>query len=127
MSKPEIKLECDSLQKETYNGVSITITRCVDSYGPDSDGAYEFYYDYETIVFEVGDESVSGKRYSDTPREASLIRFKDLSGERLLDRSDFKKSLIRSSVSYLKVNGAEFVKYLDQSNTITGYSEVLGE
>ena len=127
MSKPEIKLECEAPQKESYNGVSITITHCVDSYSPDSDGAYEFYYDYETIVFEMGGESVSGKRYADTPKEASLIRIKDLAGERFFERSDFKKALIKSSISYLKTNGAEFVKYLDQSNTITGYSEVPGE
>ncbi len=127
MSKPEIEIECETPQKESYNGVFITITHCVDSYGPSSDGAYEFYYDYEIIVFEMGGESVSGKRYADTPNEASLIRIKDSTGERFLERSDFKKTLIKSSISYLKTNGAEFVTYLDKSNTITGYSEAPAE
>ena len=127
MSKPEIKLECEAPQKESYNGVSITITHCVDSYGPDSDGAYEFYYDYETIVFEMGGESVSGKRYADTPKEASLIRIKGLAGERFIERSDFEKVIMKNTISYLKTSGAEFVKFLDQSNTLTGYSEVPGE
>ncbi len=126
-SESEMRFECDEPKKEQFNGVSITITHCIDSSGPDSSGAYEFYYDYETIIFDLGSESVSGKRYADTPEEASLIRIKDLGGERLIEASDLKKEIVKVSVSYLKTNGAKSVKYLDQSNTISGYSEFPGE
>ncbi|WP_045859535.1 hypothetical protein [Teredinibacter purpureus] len=126
-SESEMSFNCDEPKKQLFDGVSITLTHCIDSSGPDSDGAYGFYYDYETIIFELGNESVSGKRYADTPEEASLIRITDLSGERLLETSDFKKELVKVSVSYLIVNGAKSVQYLDQSNTISGYSEVPSE
>lgn len=43
-----MRFDCDEPKKELFNGVSITITHCIDSSGPDSNGAYEFYYDYET-------------------------------------------------------------------------------
>lgn len=125
--KSEMKFDCNEPKKEQFGGVSITITHCIDSSGPDSNGTYEFYYDYETIIFELGSESVSGKRYADTPEEASLIRITDLSGERLLEASDFRKELVKVSVSYLVANGAKSVQYLDQSNTISGYSEVPSE
>jgi hypothetical protein len=127
VSKSETSFECDEPKKEQFGGVSITITHCIDSSGPDSSGAYEFYYDYETIIFDLGSESVSGKRYEDTPEEASLIHIKDLGGERLIEESDLKKEIVKVSVSYLKANGAKSVKYLDQSNTISGYSEFPGE
>lgn len=126
-SESEMKFECGEPKKERFDGVSITITHCIDSSGPDSNGAYEFYYDYETIVFELGSESVSGKRYADTPEEASLIRVKESSEERFLEGDDFKKELLKTSVSYLKANGARSVKYLDRSNTISGYSVVPSE
>lgn len=126
-SESEMRFDCDEPKKEQFDGLSITITHCIDSSGPDSNGAYEFYYDYETIIFDLGSESVSGKRYADTPEEASLIRIKDSSRERLLEASDFKKELVKVSVSYLIANGAKSVKYLDQSNTISGYSEFPSE
>ncbi|WP_045857976.1 hypothetical protein [Teredinibacter purpureus] len=126
-SESEMRFDCDEPKNEQFDGVSIKITHCIDSSGPDSNGAYEFYYDYETIYFELGSESVSGKRYADTPEEASLIRIKDLSGERLLEGSDLKKELIKISVSYLMANGAKSVKYLDRSNAISGYSVVPSE
>ena len=72
-------------------------------------------------------ESVSGKRYADTPEEASLIRIKESSEERFLERADFKKELLKISVSYLKANGAKSVQYLDRSNTVSGYSLVPSE
>ena len=52
-SEPEMTFECGEPKKDVFDGVSVAITRCIDSSGPDSDGAYEFYYDYETIVFEL--------------------------------------------------------------------------
>lgn len=127
MSEPEMKFECEASKQEYYNEVSITITRCIDSYGPASDGMYEFYYDYETIKFEIGSESISGKRYTDTPAEASLIRIKNSDGERLIEIADFEKKLLKDSISYLKANGAKSVKYLDRTNKISGYSEVPNE
>ncbi len=127
ISSPEVKLKCGEPQKEIFDGVSITVTHCIDSSGPDSNGAYEFYYDYETIVFELGDESISGKKYADTPEEASLIRIKEQGKERLLENADFKKELVKVSISYLKANGAKSVKYLDRANTHNGYSEVPSE
>lgn len=126
-SGSEMIFECDKPKKEQFGGVSITITHCIDSSGPDRNGDYEFYYDYETIIFDLGTESISGKRYADTPEEASLIRIKDLGGERLIEASDLKKEIVKVSISYLKANGAKSVKYLDQSNTISGYSEFPGE
>ena len=126
-SESDMSFDCDKPKKERFGGVSITITHCIDSSDPDSNGAYEFYYDYETIVFEMGSESLSGKRYADTPEEASLIRIKDFSGERLLEASDLKRELVIVSVCYLKANGAKSVRYLDQSNTISGYSAFPGE
>ena len=68
-SESEMSFECDEHKKEQFGGVSITITHCIDPSGPDSNGAYEFYYDYETIIFDLGSESVSGKRYADTPEK----------------------------------------------------------
>ena len=126
-SEPEMKFECSEHKKEEYYGVSVLITRCIDSSGPDSNGAYEFYYDYETIVFEHESGSVSGRRYADTPDEASLIRINDSCEERFLKEADFKKELVKISVSYLKANGAMSVKYLDRSNTVNGYSVVPSE
>ena len=126
-SESEINFECGEQKREHFDGVLITIAHCIDSSGLDSNGAYAFYYDYETIVFELEGESVSGKRYADTPEEASLIRIKESSEERFLERADFKKELLRISVSYLKANGAKSVQYLDRSNTVSGYSLVPSE
>lgn len=126
MPNPEMKFECDAPKHENYNGVAITIKHCVDSSGPDSDGFYEFYYDYETFVFELEKESVSGKRYSDTQEEASFTRITDLDGERYIESRDFEKELLRSAISYLKARGAETITYLDPSNTFNGYSKIPG-
>lgn len=121
-SEAEIKHECGDPKKEQFDRVSVTITHCIDSYGPDTNGSYEFYYDYDVIFFELGSESVSGKRYADTPEEASLIRITESGKERFFEDADFKKELLKISILYLQANGASIVKYLDRSNKISGYS-----
>lgn len=123
-SEPEMSFECDEPKKEQFGGLSITITHCIDSSGPDSDGAYEFYYDYETIIFDLGGESISGKRYADTLEEVYLTGIKDLGGERLIEESDLKKEIVKVTLSYLKANGAKSVKYFD---IVSGYSEFPSE
>ncbi len=124
VSEPPINFDCGQPKAVSFSGVKIIITHCIDSQGPDSNGMYSFYYDYETIIFEMGNESLSGKRYSDTPEEVSLTRIKEANNERLLEVSDFNKSLVKVAISYLKNNGAETVVYLDKSNQTNGYSPV---
>ncbi len=127
IAKPEYNVECDAPRIENHSGLSIAITHCVDYYGPGEGGTHQILYDYETIVFEMGNEFVSGKRYSDTPNEASLTRIRSVDGERFLEKIDFGKDLLKSSISYLQRQGAKTIKYLDKSNEIDGYSLVPTE
>lgn len=123
---PELpyNIDCDTERTTIFGKARITITHCIDSIGPDSDGMYHAYYDYETITLELDNETVSAKKYADTPEEASLIRIKDSKGERLLQLDDFNRVLIKTAISFLRNSGAENIMYLDTSNQKSGYSTV---
>ena len=84
---------------------------------------YQAYYDYETIILEMDNETVFAKRYADTPEEASLIRVKDSYGERLLQLNDFNRVIIKTAISFLRSNGAENIMYLDKSNKKVGIAQ----
>lgn len=124
VSELPYNIDCDPERTTIFGKSRITITHCIDSLGPDSDGMYQTYYDYETITLELDNETVSAKRYADTPEEASLIRIKDATGERLLQLDDFDRDLIKTAISFLVKSGAENIMYLDKFNKINGYSPV---
>ncbi|WP_419811488.1 hypothetical protein [Bacterioplanoides sp.] len=124
VSELPYNIDCDTKRTTIFGKARVTITHCIDSIGPDSDGMYQAYYDYETIILEVDNETVSAKRYADTPEEASLIRIKDSKGERLLQLDDFNKVLIKTEISFLRNSGSENIIYLDTSNQKIGYSTV---
>lgn len=124
VSELPYNIDCDPERTIIFDKARITITHCIDSLGPDSDGVYQAYYDYETIILEMGNETVFAKRYADTPEEASLIRIKDSTGERLLQLDDFNRDLIKTAISFLINSGAENIKYLDKFNQKSGYSPV---
>jgi hypothetical protein len=124
VSELSYNIDCDPERAINFGKARVTITHCIDSLGPDSDGMYQAYYDYETIILEMDNKTVYAKRYADTPEEASLIRIKDSTGERLLRLDDFNGDLIKTGISFLISNGAENIMYLDKSNQKTGYSSV---
>ena len=122
VSELPYNIDCDPEKITSFGRARIMITHCIDSLGPDSDGIYQTYYDYETIIFELDNETISAKRYADTPEEASLIKFKDSTGERLLQLDDFDRDLIKMAITFLISNGAEKIMYLDKFNKENGYS-----
>ncbi len=124
VSELPYNIDCDPERNLIFGKARITITHCIDSLGPDSNGMYKAYYDYETIILEMDNETVSAKRYADTPEEASLIRIKDTTGERLLRLDDFNRELIKTAISFLINNGAENLMYLDKFNQKSGYSPI---
>lgn len=124
VSELQYNIDCDPERTIIFGKASITITHCIDSLGPDSDGMYQAYYDYETIILEMDNKTVSAKRYADTPEEASLIKIKDSTSERLLRLDDFNRDFIKTAISFLISNGAENIMYLDKSNKKIGYSPV---
>ena len=124
VSELPYNIDCDPDRTTIFGKARITITHCIDSLGPDSDGMYQAYYDYETIILEMDNVTVSAKRYADTPEDASLTRIKDSTGERLLQLGDFNRDIIKTAISFLRNSGAENIMYLDKFNKKSRYSPV---
>jgi hypothetical protein len=105
-NKPElpISLECDAPVDEEflYDGHTVSVSRkhCIDKMGPDRDGYYEFYYDYELFEFSLGAMMLRGRAYADD-LEAHLLGVRiDGSSDSLQLRTT--RRLLRAAVGYFR-------------------------
>ncbi|MDJ0758290.1 MAG: hypothetical protein QNJ19_02785 [Woeseiaceae bacterium] len=109
-----------------FENVDIEVTRSkgVDKMGPDEDGLYEFYYDFELFEFRSGSRVVHGRAYADQENEASLIAIYEDGERRLMSVSDLQADLGRAAIRYFKNIGKTDIKWLDPDNKVTGYSPI---
>ena len=130
LHRPELPIsaECEVpvLEEFPYEEQTISVSRkhCVDKMGPNQDGYYEFYYDYELIDFSLGTTTLHGRTYADDPEEAHLIAL-ELDGQRkFLSVTDFETPLPRAAIRYFHNSGKTQLNWLDPSNELSGYSPV---
>jgi len=98
--------------------------RIIDSLGPDNDGAYVYYYEYDVYYFTSEKHSVSARTYIDSLSEASFRRLEVNGEKRFLEKDDFELPFMRDVVDYLKSEGKTNLMWLDTENSNNGYSVV---
>ena len=128
-SSDDMRFECTARLSESveFNGLNLDIRTesCVDSWGPDSSGSFEFLYEYDTITFTDKDYVLTARRYHRDLENAHFLRIQFRSeAPRLLSESDLELPVFRSAVTYLRERGHTDIEWLDSSNAIDGYSPV---
>jgi len=104
--------------------ISVSSKHCVDKMGPDQDGYYDFYYDYQLFEFSLGTTTLRGRTYEDDPEEAHFLGIEVDGQRRLLSITDFEKPLLRAAIRYFHNSGRTQLNWLDPSNELDGYSPV---
>jgi len=92
--------------------------------GPDSNGLYEFYYEYDLYEFTQGSETLHARSYASEPEEAHLLGIEVGGQGRLLTATDLGKPLPRAALQYLREAGKSSLTWLDPNNRVNGYSRV---
>lgn len=107
-------------------GTNIRLTQqhCKDWMGPDEQGLYVYFYEYDTYVFSDGNSKLSARSYIDDDSEAHFLRIEQAGTERFLQCSDFDLPFVSSAMSYLLQNGKTSLTFLDSENHKGGYSPV---
>lgn len=101
--------------------IRLVRTHCVDKMGPDKDGCFEFYYDYEEFAFSLGSETLHARAYA-KEREASL-RAIEVSGKtQSLDPGALSTTLVRAAVDYFRRQGRDQVRWLNPADAKNGYT-----
>ena len=104
--------------------IEVTCTKCIDKMGPDENGRYDYYYDYELFEFKSGSNVIHARAYADQKEEAHLTAIDIEDEQRLLSKSDLKTVLGRAAIHYFWNLGKTEVNWLDADNDVDGYSLV---
>jgi hypothetical protein len=123
-----ISLECAEPIVETFahtaGEVHVSRKHCIDKMGPDANGLYEFYYEYDLYEFSQGSETLHARSYTSEPEEAHVLGIESGGQRGLLAESDLAKALVRAALEYLRTTGKTKLTWLDPSNEVNGYSPI---
>lgn len=100
----------------------VHISHHVDASEQDADGFYEYYYEYDILVFSENESSLVARSYIDKPNEAHFLRVEVEDERRALTENDMKSTLLAESVAYLREHGKTEVNWL--SGRGNGYEPV---
>jgi hypothetical protein len=95
----------------------------VDASEQDSEGFYDYYYEYNILVFSEGEVSLVARSYIDKPGEVHFLRIEAHGERRRLTQSDMNGTLAVESVAYLREHGKTEINWL--SGRGNGYQSVL--
>ena len=89
-----------------------------------ADGLYDYYYEYDIIVFSNGGVSLVACSYRDAPHEAHFLRVESHSEHGPLVENDLKNALVTEAAAYLRAQGKSEIKWL--SGRGKGYENLPG-
>ena len=98
--------------------------RIKDSMGPNEEGEYLYYYEYDLYSFSSEKYFVEARSYVVPNEEASFTGLEINGVRRFLQAEDFQLPFMRVVIGYLKSEGKTSLKWLDTGNTKNGYSNV---
>lgn len=76
-------------------------SRHIDASEPDSDGMYDWYYEYDIYRFVEGERVLIAQSYIDSSTEAHLLRFEDRGNHRF--PTDYLEDpLLKEAAHYLR-------------------------
>ena len=104
--------------------ISVSQQHCIDSMGPDENGNYEYYYEYDIYFFTDNKQTVNARSYVDEVTQAQFLRLDTGGAERLLETTDFQSDLVKTAAEYLRSIGKHELLWLDSNNKLDGYSAV---
>ncbi|MBP6295259.1 MAG: hypothetical protein KA366_06015 [Hydromonas sp.] len=102
----------------------VHISHNVEASEQDAEGFYDYYYEYDILVFSEGEVSLVARSYIDKPDEVHFLRLEAIGEHRLLTERDMKSTLLIESVAYLRRNGKTEINWL--SGRGNGYQPVPG-
>jgi len=85
--------------------MKIETTHHIDAGEKDSNGLYDFYYEYELIHFLEGDTTIVARSYSAEHGEAHFLSIIEKGQRRILTDSDFLSPLLGQAIDYLRQVG----------------------
>jgi hypothetical protein len=128
--RPELPIsqQCEAPVIEVFpygdHAIGVSREHCIDKMGPDQDGYYEFYYDYELFEFSLGTTILHGRSYLDDPEEAHLTGVEVAGETKFLAVTDLQGILPRAAIHYFHTCGKTQLNWLDPSNELNGYSAI---
>ena len=100
--------------------MKVTTSHHIDKGDKDSQGQYEFHYEYDLYEFSENGICLTARSYSDEETEVHFIR-KEVSGDQeMLSKSDLSTPLFSQAKEYLYREGKVQINYLCDS----GYESV---
>lgn len=105
--------------------MEVKTTHHIDAGDKDSQGRYQYYYEYDVFCFTDGEIALTVRSYVDSEKEAHFLRLESAGQSRMLSDSDLAHPLFAESVCYLQKIGKEEIKWL--SGRGNGYEPVMRE
>ena len=120
--------KCTVVSEAEYRcaGVALSVrqTHCIDSLGPDGNGFYEYYYEYDIYEIESDSVLVCARSYVEEPQAAHLLGLVENGTRRLLVENDFSRPQVLAALEYLDSRGKIDLTWLDEANNYDGYTPV---
>lgn len=92
--------------------MQVHISHHVDASEPDSDGFYDYHYEYDLLVFQEGATSLVARSYSDNLAEAHFLRAERCSKAHRLTKSEISGTLATEAIAYLRSHGKREINWL---------------
>jgi hypothetical protein len=102
--------------------MQVNTSHHVDAGKQNAEGLYDYYYEYDILVFSDGDLSMIARSYMDTPLEAHFLKVELNAEQRQLTDTDLNCKLFAESVAYLLAHGKTEINWL--SGRGNGYEPV---
>jgi hypothetical protein len=97
---------------QTQRLMKVECTHRVDASERDTDGEYDWYYEYDIYRFTEGDRTLIARSYTDTSSEAHFLHFEVQSRPVRLTTQDTKDPLLLEAATFLKSLGKKRLEFL---------------
>lgn len=92
--------------------MQVEITHHIDASEPNTDGMYDYYYQYDLFRFSDGVVALVARSYVDEPEEAHFLSMETDGEQRLLSIQDIGSLFLAEAVSYLRKLGKSKFRWL---------------
>ncbi|MDQ8205874.1 hypothetical protein [Pelagicoccus sp. SDUM812003] len=99
--------------------MKVTKEHKIDAGEKDSEGYYDYFYEYDIYTFTENGKKLTARKYIDD-ETAHFLRIENEGEERILTKEDLETSFISEAIEHLRNEGIEEVEYLANS----GYERI---